>query len=1511
LSLTDCRLGVSLQRAGVPCRLQFYRKALEYRAGCKETACQSGVSLQSRNESAFVPGKAYIGTSAPQPHAGRYNTVQPSEAREALAETGVPVPGDKHTGGSVDLGRLETVEWQRLQDILGPFEAAWQAATGPDGAVDLGPFLPPAGDPLRAPALQELIKADLEFRWRRGQGTCLESYLERFPELGPPPPPLIYEEYRARQCHGDRLPLADYEARFPEQFAELQRLVQEDPIPTVTGLSQTHAGGGPVAPPPSASGYDILGELGRGGMGIVYKALDRKHQKVVALKTVQGLDPGALYRFKQEFRALAGLAHPNLVTLHELVADAGQCFFTMELVEGVDFLSHVRAPSAVPSLASTTTLPPAFPPRPAAVNKDARPAVALAATQLGRLRTALAQLAEGVLALHAAGTLHRDIKPSNVKVTPDGRVVLLDFGLAADLDQAGLHQSTEQHILGTVAYMAPEQAASQPVSAASDWYAVGVMLYEALTGRLPFTGPPLQVLMHKQQQDPPAPTELAAGVPEDLNTLCVELLRRDPQARPLGEEVRRRLQFLADGPTEAAPVPAARRLPPAKRVPLVGRERHLRALAEAFEAVRQGRTVTVCVHGRSGAGKTALVQRFLTGLGEGGGAAVLAGRCYEQESVPYKALDSVLDALSRHLARLPLLEAQALLPRDVQALARVFPVLRRVEAVAGAPRRGGDASDPQEARRRASAALRELLGRLSDRRPLVLAIDDLQWGDADSAALLADLLQPPDPPALLLLASYRSEDVAGSPCLRGLLQQLGTSGHDRQACAAVERRELAVEPLSPEEGRELALVLLGEDDAAAQDRAAAVARESGGNPFFVYELVQHLGRAGDDTGPLAAPALPDVLWGRVERLPEAQRQLVEVIAVAGWPVPQTEACRAAGWDAGDLTALAYLRADRLLRRTGTAEQPALETYHDRIRETVTARLEPAVRALHHRRLAVVLEASGRADAEVLAVHFQGAGEPGRAGHYYARAAAQAAEALAFDRAAKLYRLALELQGPQGDEERVLRTSLADALANAGRGADSGRQYLEAAEGAPPAEALELRRRAALQFLISGHIDDGLAALRAVLAAVGMRLPRTSLGALWGLVWRRLYVRLRGLGYRRRGTSEVPPEELTRINVCWSAAAGLSMVTTVEGAYFQTRGLLLALRAGEPYALARALALEAGHVSTGGGRTRRRTAQLLEAADALAREVGRPYARGLVALSRGIAAALAGDWPEGRARCDEAEGIFRASCTGVVWELDTAHRFALWPLMFMGDVPEMNRRLAVLLKEAQERDDLYALTNLGLVLRTFTRLAADEPERARDELGQVMALWSQQGFHVQHMNRLHDEVQIDLYQGEGLSAWQRLTSRWPLLVRSHLLRVQQVRIFLTHLRARSALAAAVRSTAPDPFLRAAERDARLLEREQLPWADALAVLVRAGLGRLRGDQDAAPQLRRGVERCEATAMRLYAASARRWLGCEVGGAAGEALTTEADVWLAAQQVRNPSRLAALLVPGFADRPAGPG
>jgi hypothetical protein len=604
--------------------------------------------------------------------------------------------------------------------------------------------------------------------------------------------------------------------------------------------------------------------------------------------------------------------------------------------------------------------------------------------------------------------------------------------------------------------------------------------------------------------------------------------------------------------------------------------------------------------------------------------------------------------------------------------------------------------------------------------------------------------------------------------------------------------------------------------------------------------------------------------------------------------------------------LAVLRGARLVRSTGPGEQDDVEAYHDRIRVTLVAHLPPVTLRAHHQRLAVTLAASGRADPETLAVHFQGAEDRAQAGHYYAAAAAQAAETLAFDRAAKLYRLSLELRPLDGAEGRDLRARLADALANAGRGQEAAQAYQEAAAGAAPTEALELQRRAAIQSLISGHIDEGLAALRTVLAAVGMRLARTSRRALLSLLWRRLWLWFRGVHFRERDASQVPPEQLTRADICWSVAMSLSIVDTVRAADFQARYLLLALRAGEPYRVARALAWEVAHLANYGGRASRRTARLLGAAEALAQRLNHPHALGLVALAHGITAYMEGRWRSGLEMSDRAEAIFRQGCTGVAWELDTAHSFSLWSLFFLGEVAEITRRLPALLQEARERGDLYAATNLGTFVGHLTWLAADDPEGAERDLGEVMERWSRQGFHVQHLTGLMGQLQIDLYRGAGTAAWERITAAWPALAGSLFLRVQVVRIFMWNLRARSALAAAATAARPERLRRAALRDARRIERERMAWARPLAQLLRAGVAVGRGDREGALTLLGAAEAgFRAADMSLFAAAAGHRYGQLLGGDGGRARVDEAVHRMKALGIRNPDRMTALYSPGFGD------
>ena len=1246
----------------------------------------------------------------------------------------------------------------------------------------------------------------------------------------------------------------------------------------------------------------VLRRIGTGGMGVVYEAVDRERNTRVALKTLRTVKPDAILRFKNEFRALSDIQHPNLASLGELFEENGQWFFTMELVRGVHFLDYVRRPKdasdddpGVPISTDdqpTSNLARASRSSLSSISSSSIPPRRMpSSSDEIRLRGAMAQLALGLAALHSAHKVHRDIKPSNILVTAEGRVVILDFGLVADLVNA----LPESNLVGTFSYMAPEQAGMKAVGPAADWYSVGVLLYQALTGRLPVQGNAREVLILKQAFDPPPPSALAE-VPDDLDRLCADLLRIEPKDRPAERDILRRLHA-ADPPS----LPDFHGHGPH----FVGRRGELDELKAAFAISRREHGVTVLIHGESGVGKSALVRRFASSAVKADRmTVVLAGRCYERESVPYKAVDGVIDSLSRYLASRAEAELATLLPRQRGLLGQVFPVLRKIDAIAEAPRPTPGALDPQVLRARLFYALRDLLIRLADNGPLVLVIDDLQWADADSLALLADVMRPPREPKLLLLVTMRS--ALKTELLR--LEEDPTETHVQgveqvRALFTGDVRMIRVGSLPQEDARALVDALLRDAGAVARVSAGALAEEAGGHPLFIDELVRQRLLLGENAGPVR---LDEALRARIGRLDEGPRRLLELTAVAGAPLVQETAAIAAGIELNDLLReAALLRAQNLVRTGGVRRSDAIEPYHDRVREAVLLGLDPAAQRAWHGRLARALEAADHADAEALAVHWRGAGEAARAATYALDAAESAASAFAFDRAARLYQLTLELRPASGPEGSALREKLGDALANAGRGARAADAYLAAAEQRPPEGAIDLRRKAAEQLLRSGHIDEAMAALRTVLTAIGMDLPESSKRALPALLIRRTQVRLRGLGFRKRHEREIAAEALVRIDTCWAVSTGLGLVDYVIGSYFQTRGLLLALDAGEPHRIARALAMEANYSSASGGAAAKRSAELVRTTQDLARRLGDPYSMAWASGAEGITAALEGRWKVGHEATERAEAIFRERCTGASWEIASMRWFSLWSLSYLGDLGELSRRIPERLREAKGRGDLYAEICHSTGLANLFWLAADNPVEAREHNREALRAWSQRKFHVEHWWAMLSERQIDLYLGDGEAAFRGVEQQWRALEGSLLLMVQLTKLEALHLRARAALMLATqRPSRRKAMLKSALADAAKIEKEEMPWSSPLAALLRAGAASIDGEKARALLLlQEAITGLDSADMALYAAAARYHRGNLLGGDEGQRIAAAADQWLAQQGVVNRPRMVGMLAPGF--------
>jgi eukaryotic-like serine/threonine-protein kinase len=1233
----------------------------------------------------------------------------------------------------------------------------------------------------------------------------------------------------------------------------------------------------PADAPPDFAGtrrFQIIRRLGAGGMGIVYEAFDRERNARVALKTLRTMSAEELFALKNEFRSLQDVSHPNLVSLGELIEDDARWFFTMELVDGQDVLRYVRGDAggitqdastmSISNLSLDDTLPP---PRLARAREFDE----------HRLRTSLVQLALGLNALHAARKVHRDIKPANVLVAPGGRVVVLDFGLAFDTQREG---GWEPRFAGTVGYMAPELFTSGTIGQAGDWYATGVLMFEALAGRQPFDAPNRLALMEAQQQDGPAPSTMVDGVPADLDELCHALLRRDPERRPDGDEVLRRLGHRGSPRISSL----------SRSAPFIGRGAEMAKLDRAREQMRLG-AVTVRVRGESGVGKSFLVRQFTSKLiAHDAETVVFNGRCYERESVPYKALDGVVDELTRFLGASLAHELPDFIPPGFHALAQVFPVLRQIVTAARTPA-PTEKVEPQVLRAQASAALREILRRIASRRPLVLVIDDLHWTDADSLQLLRELLRPPLAPRLLLLLTLRDGDLG----------QVPQAEADAAVPASSPDFDLRLGALTEGDAEQLVAQLVGSVSTSEVD-VRSIAREAGGHPMFIHELVQHVALWSDDSKPELV-RIDDAIRARVGRLDEGSRTIMELVALAGKPLAQDAIARASGLDFDEFSQLATsLRVSNLVRTRGARPSDPIEPVHDRVREAVIGALDSDHRVVLHERLAGVLETATAADPETLAVHWRGAGNIAQALRYAVLAAEQATTAVAFRRAARLYRMALELGPTSPAQRRELLTKVGESLANAGDGGAAADAYLSAATDAPLEERVELERRAADQLLRAGHIDRGIEQMRRVLGRVGMALPSTPGRALASVLYRRARVRLRGLRFTPRAASEVPPQELALVDICWSLAS-LGLIDTIRGADFGARQLLLALNVGEPNRLARALAIEAVYAAQMSGPARAR--MLLAEATRLAETDALPHVLGIVATTTGLVEYVFGNYEVARSHCERGHQYFSA-CLGAAWEISVTHLFTTICLFLEGRLAELARRLPPILVEADDRGDLFTATSIRLATEHVVLVAAGRTDDARANVADALSRWSQTGFQMQHRYALVTNVEIDLAGGRAREAYDRIEARWREIESSMLLQIRQQRIDTYGARGRAAVAAALAASGSERkrLLAEAARHAKRIIGEDLTWSIGSGKLVTAAIARARGDDAAAvADLKDALAKFEATGMALHAATTRRRLGEVLGGDEGRALVARAAEWMVAAGVENPDGLVRMLAPGF--------
>ena len=651
-----------------------------------------------------------------------------------------------------------------------------------------------------------------------------------------------------------------------------------------------------------ADRYEIITEIGRGGMGVVYRAEDQVLGREVAVKMIPPalLGAKAMERFRREARTLAQLDHPAILPIHDFGKYEGSLYLVMSLVEGVTLRAWIRERRLL----------------------------------LGQILDIAAQVADALGYSHSRGVIHRDVKPENVMLTERHglRARVMDFGLAREASTTSLTPSGS--LLGTLAYLSPEQVGDRPVDGRADLYALGMMLYECLCGERAFAGAAEALLYRIAHEHPQPLRDRGVAISEELDALVLSCLAKEPAKRPeSGEAIAGALRRLAAElrDEERARVVALTLQATARQRPrhtLVGRQAEIRELQARLRWALAGECQLVIVEGDAGSGKTRLLEE-LGQLATVRGVQILHGRFADLPSaMPYQGFCELIQDYFRTRddedASLPPVPDLSDLAADLQAL---FPVFSEIEALR-APS-DGDGAEKAPARKDTDATyvfelFARTLTRLAGGRPLIVLLESLHAGEVSSLEALGYIVHRLGPTPTLFVGTCRPGEVGRSHALHRLVE--GFEDDPRF-------RRLVLRPLDAEELRQLIVLEIGAGEIGAgqigDDAVERVLQATEGNPFFTRELVRSLVESEDlqrdpngvwqlrRKAGVTRDALPETVQQtvkkRLHRLDEKRRRVLAVASVLG-PSFDYQDLEALLGREGDLDDLVRVKRARCRRR---------------------------------------------------------------------------------------------------------------------------------------------------------------------------------------------------------------------------------------------------------------------------------------------------------------------------------------------------------------------------------------------------------------------------------------------------------------------------------------------------------------------------------------------------------------------------------------------------------------------
>jgi class 3 adenylate cyclase len=794
-----------------------------------------------------------------------------------------------------------------------------------------------------------------------------------------------------------------------------------------------------------AGRYRVKRFLGQGGRKHVYLSDDTAGgtEVAVALFDTEGVGAAIQARARREVEAMRKLGHHrHIVTVLDTGEDDGNPFIVSRYMPGGDVAGLLAA---------------------AGGRLEARRAVEIAADVTRALEHA-----------HARGIVHRDLKPANVWIDDDGHARLGDFGLATTEARARVSGGT---LVGTVAYLPPEQALGQAASPQSDLYSLGGLLYEMLTGQPPFPGDDaVSIISQHLHADPVPPSRHNDEVPEAVDRAALHLLAKRPEDRPASASEAREDLLAALEAREAAPTTKANPLESLAGGVFVGREPELERLREAVDTALAGRGSLQLLVGEPGIGKTRAAEELAT-YARVSGARVYWGRSREDEGAPaYWPWVQAIRAYARDADPVALAWQ---LGAGAAEVAQLIPEV--AEKLDIEPAKG---SDTEEARFRLFDSVTSLLLATARDRPLMIVLDDLHWADEPSLLLLRFATRELGSSGLLILGTYRDVELGRHHPLARVLGELSAV----EGSARIPLKGLSVAAVER-------YIEMTSGSPSPAGLAETVQEQTDGNPFFVGEVVRLLASEGKLTAGVSPAELQipqgvrEVIGRRLDRLSEETNRALRVAAVIGREFDEEAVVRVADMSPEALmTAAREAIAERLVTERGDGRYSFA---HALVRNTLYEELSPPKRAALHQRAGLAIEeiCGGDVDERLgeLAHHFLESatphGELAKAIDYAERAGEQDMEQLAYEDAVDVYGRALEVLELMAEPDEALRCRLLLALggaeAKSARVADARQAFEKAAESARRLDDTDSLVGSAIGIAMlsdAGRLDEKLLAL---------------------------------------------------------------------------------------------------------------------------------------------------------------------------------------------------------------------------------------------------------------------------------------------------------------------------------------------------------------------------------------------------------------------------------------------------